>query len=250
MRRLLFSALCLIWIVGLSGSVLADDYLAQADAIYNKGGMENYKKSIPLYLKAVQADPNSYEANWKCARANRNYGDKAKKKKIEGWKEICATYGKEGMKYAEKAIEINPNKPDGYYYYGVSVGIYSDGVSIITAIKEGLKDKTQSSFEKVYAMDKMYEDAASILALGRFWTVLPLWMKDYDKAMKYLREYQATPYFDKPPPDGPIFLAELLLKIGGDKNKAEAKPLLENAAKSDETYYSDWAKRLLKENKL
>ncbi len=32
-------------------------------AIYDKGGMENYKNSIPLYIKAVQANPNSYEAN-------------------------------------------------------------------------------------------------------------------------------------------------------------------------------------------
>jgi len=229
---------------------MAEDYLAQADALYNKGGMENIKQSIPLYIKAVQANPNSYEANWKCARANRDYGDKAKKQKVDGWEAICATYGKEGMKYGEKAIELEPNKPDGYYFYGVSVGIYSDGVSIITALKEGLKDKTQSSFEKVYALDKMYHDAAAILALGRFWTVLPWPLRDYDKAMKYLREYQATEYFNKPPPDGPIFLAELLLKIGGDKNKAEAKPLLEKAAQSDEAYYSDWAKRLLKENNL
>jgi tetratricopeptide (TPR) repeat protein len=250
MRKILFGGLCFILLFSFTGSALATDDLAQADALYNKGGMENYKNSIPLYIKAVQENPNSYEANWKCARANRDYGDKAKKNKVEGWKDICATYGKEGMKYAEKAIALEPEKPDGHYYYGLSVGIYSDGVSILTALKEGLKNKTQESFEKVYALDKMYEDAGAILALGRFWTVLPLWMKDYDKAMKYLREYQATQYFDDPPPDGPIFLAELLLKIGGDKNKAEAKPLLEKAAQSDQKYYSDWAKRLLSENKL
>ena len=111
-------------------------------------------------------------------------------------------------------------------------------------------EQGQNSFEKVYALDKMYEDAAAILALGRFWTVIPWPLRDYDKAIKYLREYQATQYFNKPPPDGPIFLAELLLKIGGDKNKAEAKTLLDAAAKSNEKYYSDWAKRLLKENNL
>jgi len=250
MRKILFSGLCLILLFSFTSSAFAADELAQADALYNKGGMENYKNSIPLYIKAVEANPNSYEANWKCARANRDYGDKAKKIKVEGWEGICAIYGKEGMKYADKAIALEPEKPEGYYYYGVSVGIYSDGVSILTALKEGLKNKTQSSFEKVYELDKMYNKAAAILALGRFWTVLPLWMKDYDKAMKYLREYQATQYFEMPPPDGPIFLAELLLKIGGDKNKAEAKPLLEKAAQSDEAYYSDWAKRLLKEYKL
>jgi tetratricopeptide (TPR) repeat protein len=250
MRKILFGVLCLFLLFSFSGSVLAADIIAQADVLYEKGGMENIKKSIPFYIKAVKATPNSYEANWKCARANRDYGDKAKMKGVEGWKEICAKYGKEGMKYAEKAIALEPEKPDGHYYYGISVGIYSDGVSIITALREGLKDKTQSSFEKVYGLNKMYEDAAAILSLGRFWTVLPWPLRDFDKAIKYLREYQATEYFDDSPPDGPIFLAELLLKIGKDKDKAEAKTLIGKALKSDEKYYSDWAKRLIKKYKL
>jgi len=250
MKKTLFGGLCLLLLVVFPGNLLAADYLAQADAIYNKGGMDNYQKSIPLYVKAVEANPSSFEANWKAARANRNYADKAKKNNVEGWKEICAKYGKAGLNYGEKAIALEPNKPEGHYYFGLSVGVYSDGVSIITAIKEGLKDKTQSSFEKVYALDKNFEDGGSILGLGRFWTVLPLWMKDYDKAMKYLREFQATENFDFDPPDGPIYLAELLLKVGGKKNKAEAKELLDKAAQSNDKYYSDWAKRLLKENKL
>lgn len=250
MKKLFGISLWIVVLLGIPSYLLAADYMKQADTLYNKGGMENFKKSIPLYLKAVQANPNSYEVNWKCSRANRDYGDRAKRNNVNGWKKICATYGKEGMKYAEKAIALNPKKPDGHYYYGLSAGVYSDGVSIITALREGLKDKTQSSFEKVYALDKMYDEAGSILALGRFWTVLPWPLRDYDKAMKYIREYEQTEYFDDPPPDGPIFLAELLLKIGGDKNKAEAKTLLNMAAKSDEKYYSDWANRLLKENKL
>lgn len=250
MKKILTVALFLILLCGFSGSVLAADYMAQADAIYDKGGMDNYKKSIPLYLKAVEANPSSYEANWKYARANRNYADKAKKNSVEGWKEICAKYGKVGLNYGEKAIALEPNKPEGHYYFGLSVGVYSDGVSIITAIKEGLKNKTQDSFEKVYALDKTFDDGGSILGLGRFWTVLPLWMKDYDKAMKYLREFQATEHFNYSPPDGPIYLAELLLKIGGKEKKAEAKTLLDKAAQSNDKYFSDWAKRLLKENKL
>ncbi|MBW2366201.1 MAG: hypothetical protein JRF25_14550, partial [Deltaproteobacteria bacterium] len=154
MKKTLFSGLCLLLLVVFPGTLMAANYLAQADAVYNKGGMDNYKKSIPLYVKAVEANPSSYDANWKCARANRNYADKAKKNGVEGWKEICAKYGKEGLNYGEKAIALEPNKPEGHYYFGLSVGVYSDGVSIITAIKEGLKNKTQDSFEKVYALDK------------------------------------------------------------------------------------------------
>lgn len=225
-------------------SIQAEDYLSQADALYKQGGMENHKQSIELYLKALEVKPDDFEVNWKCARAYREYGEGAKKQNVERWKELCAKYGKEGMKFAKKAIELEPNSAEGHYYYGLNVGIYSDGVSILTALAEGLKDKTKRSFEKAYELDKMYNDAGPILALGRFWAMIPWPFRDRKKALKYYRAYQATRYFvDKD--EGKIYLAELLLEIKGEENKKEAKALLKCVAQSDERYFSDWAKRLL-----
>jgi tetratricopeptide (TPR) repeat protein len=221
----------------------AVDYLAEADKIFDQGGVENYKKSIELYVKAVEQQPDDYEANWKCARAYREYADKAKKKGLEGWKDICAQYGKAGMQYAKKAIELKPERPDGHYYYGLNVGIYSDGVSILTALSEGLKDKTQQSFEKTYAINKMYKDGGPMLSLGRFWAVLPWPLRDRKKALAYYREYQQTPYFATNT-EAQVFLAELLIQIGGDQNKTEAKGYLEKALQSDDPYFKDWAERL------
>ena len=86
------------------------------------------------------------------------------------------------MGFAEKAITLAPDKVEGYYYYGLSVGIYSDGVSILTALSEGLKNKTQQSFETAYKIDKTYNRGGPMLSLGRFWTVLPWPMNDEDKA--------------------------------------------------------------------
>jgi tetratricopeptide (TPR) repeat protein len=223
--------------------VSAVDYLAEADKIFDEGGIENYKKSIDLYVKAVEQAPDDYEANWKCARAYREYADQAKKKGVEGWKDICAKYGKEGMQYAQKAIELKPDRPDGHYYYGLNVGIYSDGVSILTALAEGLKDKTQKSFEKTYEINKMYKNGGPMLSLGRFWAVLPWPMRDRKKALAYYREYQETPYFDTNT-EAQVFLAELLIQIGGDKNKAEAKGYVEKALQSDDPYFKSWAQRL------
>ena len=224
--------------------LMADYNLSEADTFYNQGGMENYKRSIELYLKALEATPDNYETKWKCARAYREYGKKAKRQRIEGWKEICAKYGKAGMKYAQSAMEQEPKKPEGFYYYGLSVGIYSDGVSILTALAEGLKNKTQNGFEKAYELDKMYDEAGPILALGRFWAVVPWPFKNKKKALKFYREYQKTQYFTEKD-EGKIYLAELLLDLGGEENKAEAKALLKEVAQSDEKYFRDWAKRLL-----
>jgi len=226
------------------GPGLAADLMTQADALYEKGGAANFGQAIELYEQALEANPDSYALNWKCARAYRDYGNAIKMTQAPGWKETCARLGKTGMQFAAKAMQIEPDKPEGCYYYGLNVGIYSDGVSILTALREGLKSKTQSSFEKAYHIDKMYRQAGPILALGRFWAVVPWPFNDKKKALEYYREYQQTPYFANDE-EGLVYLAELLLKLKGKENKAEAKVLLEKAARSQERYYADWAKRLM-----
>ena len=195
MKRLTIGVLSIALIAVFSLGALAADPIVEADKLYNQGGLENFKQAIDYYLKALEENPNSYEANWKCARSHREDGNEAKSQKVDGWKDICAEYGKKGMQYAQKAIELEPGRPDGHYYYGLNVGIYSDGVSIFTALSEGLKDKTQTSFEKAYEVDKMYKEAGPMLCLGRFWAVLPWPMRDRKKSLQYYREYQATKYF-------------------------------------------------------
>lgn len=240
MRRIILGGICLAFVMLLPMNLMAVD-LASADALYDQGGPENLLKSAQLYVQALEADPTSYEAAWKASRAYREYANDSKKLGVDGWEDICKEYGKIGMKYGETAIELDPNKIDGYFWYGCSVGNYSDGVSILTALKEGLKDKTQSSFEKSYELDKMYEDGGPIKALGRFWFVLPWPLQKKDKALTYLKEFQGL-YPDDT--EGQVFLSEVLIKT---KAKDEAKVLLEKAAVDDEKYYADWAARLLKE---
>jgi len=230
----------------LSWPVTAADELAEADRLFALGGLENFQKSIPIYAKAAAQDPGGFEANWKCARAHREYANQAKRQEVADWKKICAEHGKAGMQYAQKAIDLQPDKPDGYYYFGVNVGIYSDGVSIVTALAEGLKDQTQSSFEKAYAIDKNYRQGGPMVSLGRFWTVLPWPLHDRPKALAYFREYQKAGFFDANV-EAHLFLSELLIKMGGEANQAEAKKDLEKAAQSSDSYYKNWAARLLAE---
>lgn len=244
MKRVALICGCFLSIIFFPFSLMAADYIAEADRLFDQGGLENYKQAIELYEKALAETPDSYDANWKCARAYREYGAKAKSEKVDGWKDICAKYGKTGMQYAQKAIGLDPGKPDGHYYYGLNVGIYSDGVSVLTALAEGLKEKTQSSFEKTYEIDKMYKKAGPMLSLGRFWAVLPWPMRDREKSLKYYREYQATEYFADNM-EAHVYLGELLIELGGDQNKAEAKGYLEKATTSEDPYFRDKAKELL-----
>jgi hypothetical protein len=79
--------------------------------------------------------------------------------------------------------------------------------------------------------------------LGRFWAVLPWPMRDRKKSLAYYREYQQTEYFATNT-EAQLFLAELLIQIGGDENKAEAEGYLQEALKSDDPYFKDWATQL------
>ena len=240
-----FLSVALLLVAAIIGAIpVFAGPIADADALFDQGGMVNVANSIDMYERLLATNPESFEANWKCARACREYAEVAKKGQVDGWKEICAEYGKKGMIYGAKAREINPDDPAGYYYFGLSVGTYSDGTSILTALKEGLKDKTQINFEKVYELDKRYDGAGSILALGRFWAVLPWPLYNNKKALAYYREFQQTDYFQSST-EGRVYLSELLITIGGDKNVAEARDLLSQAISSGDRYFTDWARRLL-----
>ncbi len=243
MLRLVFLAsvaLC------LPAVCLADSagLIKQGDALFSYDGtLEKYQKSMDFYKQAVAADPGSFEANWKCARALRYYANKAQQTGAKDWKKTCATLGKEGMTYAQKAIDLNPKKPDGYYFYALNVGIYADGVSIVKALKEGLKDKTQSSFEKVIAIDKTYEKYAALVGIGRFWSVLPWPLNDKKKSLDYFRQYQKSGHFGEEP-EGVVYMAEALINMGGKDNKAEAKKIL-TELKTDNAFFKKYAQDLL-----
>lgn len=220
------------------------DLMKEADAmfVYKNGTLDIYQKTSDMYKQILEEEPGNFDAAWKCARSLRYYAYTAQQKKVEGWKDICAKYGKEGMAYAQKAIDLKPDLPNGYYFFGLNVGVYADGVSILTALKEGLKDKTQSSFEKVIKLDPDYEKAGAVLGLGRFWAVLPWPMKKKKKALEYYRQYQATDFFGQEP-EGMVYIPELLIDLGGKDNKEEARQIL-SQFKSDNPYFIQWSHEL------
>jgi len=239
MKKFLSATAVLIMMV-LPVIAMAQDGLEEAKALMERDNdLEAYQKAIDLCAAAADSQPQSFEANWMAAKAYRLYADEAKKQQVEGWEAVCKDYGKKGMGYGEKAIALDPGRVEGHFWYGTCVGSYSDGVSILTALKEGLKDKTQTSFETAYKIDKMYKEAGPVLAIGRFWSVLPWPLKDKKKALTFLEEYHSY-YPDNP--EGLVYLGQAYLDV---KEKDKAKALLEKAAASDEKFYSDQANKLL-----
>jgi hypothetical protein len=187
------------------------------------------KADADAATKAALAAPTNYDANWKAAKAWRLYGDKAVSDKVSGYKAIAEKSGQEGLKFGEIAQKVNPKGVEGWYYYGLCVGTYSDGVSIITAIRKGFKGKTEKAFETAYALNKMFDDCGPILSLGRFWQILPgIAGRDRAKAEKLFNEYIKIMGSNKDiNMDVYYYRGELYKDMG---KKAEAKADLTKAA--------------------
>ena len=242
---LLIAFLLIVPAMASGESIEPDSMIKKADALYLEGGLDNYKQAIDIYKKVISEDSDNFEAHWKLARALREYGEEHLRQGTPNYEEICAEYGAKGMEYAQKAIELNPDHPGGYLYYGINVGTYSEGVGIITALREGLKDKTQTNLEKAYELDPHFERGAPILSLGRFWHVVPWPYSDKEKAEELYREFQNTKYY-KDNVECRIYLAELLKERWGRKPKKEARQLLEEVLEMDtHEYWQEKARNML-----
>lgn len=226
----------------LAFASMAEEALTGPDQLLERGDIQSVREAVLHYVRAAQANEESYEANWKCARAHAVYANRAFQRDLDGWKGICERYGKEGMKYGKKAIQLAPDRVEGNYYYGLCVKSYADAVSVLTALAEGLKGSTQKAFETAYKLDKMYENGGPIKAIGRFWFVLPWPLKDRNDSLTYFEEHHK--YFPEDP-EGEVWYAEALIDDG---RKGQAKKLLKKASHSDHAYYSKRAKGLLGEN--
>ncbi len=225
--------LCLAW----PAQTQAD--LQQADELYAEQDLHSLKQAIALYEEAVENDPGHYEANWKLARAYREYALFALRQNLKDWEAICSEYGQKGMERAEKAAEINPDEVHGHFFYGLSVSVYSESVGIVSAIREGLRSKTKDALEKAYEIDKHYQDSTPIMALGRYWQVVPWPYRDRDQALAYYREAQeAMPEDSRFRAELQVYLGSLLLEMG--QHEQEAKELLIQAQEADRGYFDEY----------
>jgi hypothetical protein len=132
-----------------------------------------------------------------------------------------AQSGKQGWSLADKARAVNPQDVRAQYYAGTGIGLYSEGVGILTALGEGLEGKFRSRVEAALKLDKNFLDGAPQMLMGRYFFKLPWPKRDVTESIKVLRTcIQEHPHNLR----GKLYLAESLLD---DRKKQEAKQLIE-----------------------
>jgi hypothetical protein len=218
--------------------------LDEADSLSAVGDVKSCEQALTLLENECNRSPGSFEVHWRAARACRDYAAAIRYTGGKNWEKNSSRFGKKGMAYAEKAMARAPEKVEGYFYFAINVGIYADGVSVLTALKEGLKGKTQTSLEKAYAINRSYRDGGPAFALGRFWAVVPWPYQDKKKAMKYYREYQTLNKNDSYWQERTLNLAEFLVNAGKDYH-AEARALLQKVTTGKNSYLAAQATGLI-----
>jgi len=139
------------------------------------------KQLEQIVQQALAVEPRSFEANWRLASL---YNWTADTK--EG--EEKAALGKKAWEAGDKAIAADDSNVRGHYNAGVGIGLYSEGVGIITALSQGLEGKFRERILAALKIDKDYLDGAPQVVWGRYFFKLPWPKRDVGQATKVLTE--------------------------------------------------------------
>ena len=193
-----------------------EETLAYADESYanNNIPLEERKSIMEEVVKAADKYSDNYEVQWRTARTIYVYADMLYEHfqlgnyekalvehKIKDVDDVISEsqdltssesrslldLGTLGRKYADKAVELNPNGVEGHYYNAMSIATYAFGKSIVKALLEGLGSKYQEHLDKAIEINKDFMDGYIYLAYGRYWYKLPWPKRSIKKSMSALR---------------------------------------------------------------
>lgn len=222
-----------------------EELIAQGDKLYAEmKDMATAQEALSKYREALSKAEDKYEAYWRMSRILYFIGDHTESKKE---KKIIFS---QGIYYAKKAVALEPEKPDGYYWLGVNYGVYGETKGVLKSLS--LVDDIKEAMNKVIDLDREYEDGGPDRVLGRVYFKLPGFAGgDKKKSLKHLlkskefgpndpltRYYLADTYLALKDVDKAREELEYLLNIevdprwvsGVDDCKEDAKQMLQKKA--------------------
>jgi tetratricopeptide (TPR) repeat protein len=137
-----------------------EEQLKKGDEFY---AQNDYPKALEQFLAAAQADPKSYEAQWKACRSLVDVGDLVDAK-VKGNEEKQKKYYQDAEAYGRRAVALNPNDTWGHFSLSAAMGKH--------ALMLGKKQQVQMAKEIKNEVEKAIElDATNdgaFHALGRW----------------------------------------------------------------------------------
>ena len=189
--------------------------IQQGDELYaQREDLSKAEEAIKKYQDAITKGENKYEAFWKIAKTLYYIGSHKTKKKEK--QRIFS----QGIYYAKKAVELEPEKPEGIFWLATLRGVWGETRGVLRSLF--LVKPIMNGYRKVLKIAPELEGGGADRALGRVYYKLPGFAGGSKK--KSLEHLLRSKKICPTNPLTRIYLAETYLAL---KEKDKAKKELE-----------------------
>lgn len=155
--------------------------------------------------EAAPAERQQFDVLWRVARVRVWQGDLTTDAATK------RALGAEAAGLARSAIAIDGKRVEGHYYAALGIGIYCQGVGVLTILRERRDREFAQALDRALTIDPFFDRGGPLLAQGRYYYELPWPMRDLGKAIaSFRRVLERFPDRRR----GRLFLVEALLKDG------------------------------------
>ena len=175
--RLILLAVCLL--MAVPAHAAAPELLASLDALYARRAEAAALKELEDTLKKeLQAAPEDYELLWRTAQMQVWQADGASDERLK------KVLGRQAWDTCEKGVKLAPNRVECQHLAAAGIGVYSQAIGVLKALKEGLEGKFNERLDAAIKIDPHYERGAPLLTKGRYHYELPWPKRDLAESAK------------------------------------------------------------------
>jgi tetratricopeptide (TPR) repeat protein len=213
--------------------------LADSEGLFKqREDLDKLRSAIKALAEVRDADNRNYQVEWTYAKYNFFLG---KHTTDEDEAESALEQGRDAGKIASR---IEPQKPDGHFWYAANLGEWSKRSPITVGLKS--VDDIKESMSRVLEIQPDYQGASAYDALGQVELMTRLKGGDAQKAVEYLEKGQQLA------PDNTnikLHLSEAYLAV---KRDADARKQLDQllAMKPNPEYMPEYRECVAKAKKL
>jgi tetratricopeptide (TPR) repeat protein len=92
--------------------------------------------------------------------------------------------GRQAWDICDKAVKVAPQRVECQYFGAAGIGVYSQAVGILKALKDGLEGKFNERLDAAIKIDPTFDRGAPLLAKGRYHYELPWPKRDLEESAK------------------------------------------------------------------
>ena len=239
--------LCLLWACSRSTEEetpakkdpVSPQLLADSDKLFDqRQELANLREAVANMNRARRENAKSFDVESRLARYNYYLG-----RHSEDEKEREKAY-EDGKAAGKSASKMEPNKPDGYFWFGANLGEQSNRNPLAIGVRS--IDEIREAMNKVIDIQPNYEMASAYDVLGQLELGTRLLGGKPEKAVEYLEKGVELEKFNG---ETRVHLAEAYLVLGKD---AEAKKQLNFVLemKPNPAYLPEYAQQVEKAKKM